>query len=516
MKITVLGAPGNMGTSVVEKLLEEDFVEKVSLLIHQKKGSKKLIKKVKKSKKEYLIIKGDISNPDDVKKIIEGSDYVINMAAVIPPASDKDPKAAIRANEIGPKVLTKAIEDIKENQPKLIHISTMGLYGDRNYKHPFGEVGDPLIISPFDIYTLTKLRGEFTVLESDVKCFAVIRQTALLYDDLMMKNVSDGLMFHTCFNSLLEWVTANDCAILIRNILKKDLDGQLNNDNFWMHCFNLAGGKENRVTGYDTLRLGFEIIGCSTEDFFDTNYNSLRNFHGEWFSDGYKLNDLFDYQHETIQEFWKHVLDTHKYFKLAKIMPKKLMKKIVIKRLLKDSNAPYYWMKHNDKARMFAYFNGENNFNAIPKDWKDFNLISKGKLPDGTDIDFEEYRTNVTRLNHFFDIDKDRSQIDIEDLRNVAAAHGGKLITDDFKTGDIFRKVEWEDLDGNRFFARPHTILFCGHWNNISYHEYAWDFDRLAKKDKIVAQIWYDAHDENENKYYWYDECFNSNYKVIE
>ena len=197
-------------------------------------------------------------------------------------------------------------------------------------------------------------------------------------------------------------------------------------------------------------------------------------------------------------------------------MPKKLMKKIVIKRLLKDSNAPYYWMKHNDKARMFAYFNGENNFNAIPKDWKDFNLISKGKLPDGTDIDFEEYRTNVTRLNHFFDIDKDRSQIDIEDLRNVAAAHGGKLITDDFKTGDIFRKVEWEDLDGNRFIARPHTILFCGHWNNISYHEYAWDFDRLAKKDKIVAQIWYDAHDENENKYYWYDECFNSNYKVIE
>lgn len=516
MVITLLGVPGNMGTRVAETLLKEDFVTRINLLIHDKKHSKKIIRKIKKSGKEYRVIFGTIANLSDVKDVIGGADYVINMAAVIPPTSDKCPQDAIEANEIGPKILTQAIEDIKEHQPKLIHISTIGLYGDRNYKHPFAEVGDPLLISPFDIYSLTKMRGEFTVLESNVQSWTVIRQVAMLYDELLMKNISDGLMFHTCFNSPLEWSTANDSALLIKNILKKDLAGELDESNFWKHCFNLAGGKDSRVTGYETMDLGFEIIGCGTEDFYDTNYNSLRNFHGEWYSDGYKLNDLFDYQHETIRGFWKDVAKKHPYFKLSKLCPKKLMKAMVIKRLLKDSNAPYYWKNHNDEARMLAYFGGMDKFNSIPKKWSDFNLTCKGKTNDGKPLDYEELKNTPTRLEHYFDIDKDRKLIDIDDLRKVASARGGKLLTEDFKQGDIYCKVKWENADGEEFEARPHSVLFCGHWHNISYVKYAWDFDRLAKTDKMVSQIWYDSHDENENRYYWYDSHFNAKYKNVE
>lgn len=516
MVITLLGVPGNMGTRVAETLLKEDFVTRINLLIHDKKHSKKIVRKIKKSGKEYRVIFGTIANLSDVKDVISGADYVINMAAVIPPASDKCPQDAIEANEIGPKILTQAIEEIKEHQPKLIHISTIGLYGDRNYKHPFAEVGDPLLISPFDIYSLTKMRGEFTILESNVQCWTVIRQVAMLYDELLMKNISDGLMFHTCFNSPLEWSTANDSALLIKNILKKDLAGELDESNFWKHCFNLAGGKDSRVTGYETMDLGFEMIGCGTEDFYDTNYNSLRNFHGEWYSDGYKLNDLFDYQHETIRGFWKDVAKKHPYFKLSKLCPKKLMKAMVIKRLLKDSNAPFYWKNHNDEARMLAYFGGMDKFNSIPKKWSDFNLTCKGKTNDGKPLDYEKLKNTPTRLEHYFDIDKDRKLIDISDLKKVASARGGKLLTEDFKQGDIYRKVKWENADGEVFEARPHSVLFCGHWHNISYVKYAWDFDRLAKTDKMVSQIWYDSHDKDENRYYWYDSHFNAKYKNIE
>ena len=152
MVVTLFGVPGNMGTKVLESLLQEDYITRINLLANNKKGIKKIVRKIKKSKKEYKVTYGTVANFVNVKEAIEGADYVINMAAVIPPRSDKNPQAAIEANEYGPKIIVQAIEEIKENQPKLIHISTIGLYGDRSYKHPFAEVGDPLLISPFYIY----------------------------------------------------------------------------------------------------------------------------------------------------------------------------------------------------------------------------------------------------------------------------------------------------------------------------------------------------------------------------
>lgn len=513
MFVALFGVPGNMGTSVIEELVKEDYIDRINLLVHRKKGLKKIIKALKKSGKEYKIVYGSVLNIDDVLSVIEGADYLINMAAVIPPESDKDPKASIEANEIGPKVIVEAFKKLGDKQPKLIHTSTIGIYGDRTYKHPFAEVGDPLLPSPFDIYSLTKMRGEFTILESDIKEWVVLRQTAMLYDELLMKNISDGLMFHTCFNSPLEWSTSRTSAILIRNILRRDRANELDENNFWKHCFNIGGGEESRVFGYDTFRLGFSVIGCSVEDFFDPDYNSTRNFHGEWYSDGYKLNDLFDYQHETIEDFWKHVADTHKYFKLAHIVPKKVLKALVIKRLLKDSNAPYYWHKHNDEARMQAYFDGKDKFEAIGKDWSKFAICSKNQTKDGEEFNFLEVRKNPTRLEHYFDIDKPRHEIDIDDLKAYAEARGGKLLSTSFNKGDIFAKLMWENGDGEVFEARPHTILFCGHWHNISYREYAWDFDHQAKKDKLLAEIWYDAHRFDEDYRYWYDEDFKAHYE---
>ena len=515
VKVALFGASGNMGERLFATLLPEEYISEVRILDHDKKGTKAILKANKKYLNKVVVIPGSISDINVVREVIKGTDYVFNLAAAIPPESDKHPDHAIEANEIGVQVLVKAIEEIKENQPKLIHTSTMGIYGDRCDAHLYGEVGDPLLISPFDIYALTKMRGEYMVLESEIKSWAVIRQSAMLYDKLMMKNLSDGLMFHTCVNSPLEWTTARISAVLYRNIIKEDLENNLNEDNFWRHCFNLGAGEKCRITGYETMDLGFKKIGCSFFDFFEPNYNCIRNFHGMWFSDGDKLEKLFHYQGETPEEFWDNVLKTHKYFKLSKLCPKKLIKAFTIKPLLKDDNAPYYWYKHKDEAKMLAYFNGSDKYEAISKDWKDFPILALGKDRFNKDVDYEYLRTHPTRINHFFDIDKNRKEVDITDLQNVAKAHGGKLISTKFKTGDIYAKVEWENLDGERFFACPHTVLFCGHWFNISYKEHAWDFDRLAKKDKIYASIWYDQHEKDEDRFYYYDESFVAHYKPI-
>ena len=79
MIVTILGAPGNMGTKVVETLLKEDNITKMNLLVHRTKGSSKLINKIKKSKKKYKVIFGTITNYADVKDVVSDADYVIKV-----------------------------------------------------------------------------------------------------------------------------------------------------------------------------------------------------------------------------------------------------------------------------------------------------------------------------------------------------------------------------------------------------------------------------------------------------
>ena len=516
VKVALLGASGNMGERLFAYLCPEEHIEQIRILDHDKKGTKAILKANKKYKNKVAVIPGSIADINAVREVIKGVDYVLNLAAAIPPESDKYPDHAIEANETGVKVLIQAIEEIKENQPKLVHTCTMGIYGDRGFQHLYGEVGDPLLISPFDIYALTKMRGEFAILESDIKCWTVIRQSAMFYDNLMSKNMSDGLMFHTCVNSPLEWTTSRVSATLYRNIIREDIKNKLNEDNFWKRVFNLGAGENCRITGYETMELGFKIIGFSLFNFYDPNYSCQRNFHGVWFSDGDKLEKLFHYQGETPEQFWNHVLDMNKYLKLAKFAPKGLIRSFAIKPLLKNYNSPKYWYDHKDEARMLAYFKGSKEYEALPKDWKDYPILALGKDRFGNKFDYEYARKHPTRQNHYCDIDKDRKELDINDLRNVAQAHGGRLITQDFKKGDIFTKVQWETQDGERFFARPYTVLYCGHWFNISYKEHAWDFDRLAKKDKIYAEIWYDQHDKDEDHFYYFDEDFVAHYKDLD
>ena len=143
-----------------------------------------------------------------------------------------------------------------------------------------------------------------------------------------------------------------------------------------------------------------------------------------------------------------------------------------------------------------------------------FNLFVEGKDYFGNDLDFEKLKSSeeTTKLNYYYDNDKPLSEITIDDLKNVARAHGGDLLEETFTTGDVYRKVKWINQDNEIFYARPFTVLKGGHWWNISYRELAWDFDRLAKKDKIYAQLWYLDHKKDENVKYYLD--VNDGYKA--
>ena len=238
MNIAMTGVSGNMGAEALREVLALAYVQRVRILLTKKKRNETLCRQLKKQYGNRVeAVFGDIADNAVCAQLVEGADYVIHMAAVIPPRSDADPKASERCNYLGTMTLVDAVKAMPR-QAKFVHTSTMALYGCRDEKHPFARVGDPLVISPFDLYSLHKLWGERYVLEAGLEHFAVLRQTAMLHMKMLRGNMSDGLMFHTNLNSPLEWVSARDSGILIRRIVERDSAGEI--DAFWNKVYNIG------------------------------------------------------------------------------------------------------------------------------------------------------------------------------------------------------------------------------------------------------------------------------------
>ena len=121
MKLALTGVTGNMGQATLEELVKIEEIEKIRLLCHNKKRMKKLLKKYKKFKGKFELVEGSLLNKEVCDRLVSDVDYVVGLAAVIPPLSDQRPELAVECNEIGIKTLVKAIEDVTENQPKFIH-----------------------------------------------------------------------------------------------------------------------------------------------------------------------------------------------------------------------------------------------------------------------------------------------------------------------------------------------------------------------------------------------------------
>ncbi|MGN1043142.1 MAG: NAD-dependent epimerase/dehydratase family protein [Christensenellales bacterium] len=492
--IVLTGASGNMGREVLNELYTLPDV-KIRILNYDDKRFGGLVKR------KYAgveTVEGNIADETVCKILVEGADYVINCAAVIPPKSDKHPEKALECNYYGVKSLIDAVKSCKP-EPKLIHVSTVALYGNRNYLHPWGRVGDPLMPSVYDVYAKSKLFGERLVLESGIEKWAVLRQTAMLHDRMLADNMSDGLMFHTCLNSPLEWVTAKDSGLLIKNIVEKDINNEA--EGFWRKVYNIGGGEKNRNTGYDTFNDGFSIIGGSAKQFLLPEWHADRNFHGVWFYDGDELENEFRYQRQDCSDYWREILKKHPYYAIAKAIPSGIIKKFAVERLLNNYNAPTKWQKNGEEGKLRAYFYSDKRICG----WGNFPLLREGKTPSG-EIDYNNLKDKKCAerllLSHGFDENKGEKEITVEDLKQAAAFRGGKCLSEKY-TGDLYVPLEWECADGHRFFASPYTVLFGGHWCEECLKN-GWDYDNMARKSEFFAQVYYDSHDKNERRFYYF------------
>lgn len=503
MKIAMTGASGNMGREALAQTLELPFVEFVRVLLSLKKKNNKLAKKLKKKYKNRIqIVRGSVADAEACRRLVENTDYVLHMAAVIPPASDASFVKSKECNLDGAVALVNAVKGASP-QPKYIHISTVALYGNRNHLHPWGRVGDPLLVSPFDAYALHKLEGERYALEAGLDCWVVLRQTAMLHPNMMNDNVSDGLMYHTAFNAPLEWTSSRDSGYLVKRIFEREEKNEI--PHFWKNIYNIGAGFQGRETGYDTFGDGFGIIGGSAEKFFKPNWFAARNFHGLWFADGDELEQLFGYQRDDVHEYWKEIARRHKIFALGKCVPKGLIHAFLFGKLLKHPNAPMQWVKSKDDARVQAYFGGYEAYEKIPTEWKDVKLTAKGDFGDYDEMrNAEIAKERGYLLDHGYDESKPMGDWTEEDYASAAAFRGGQYLSE--APRGAYDRAEWKCSEGHVFTLTPFTVLRGGHWCP-KCAPMPWKFDLLAEKSPFYAQVWYDSHEREEKYIYAMDEA---------
>lgn len=501
--VAVTGASGAMGAEVVKALLESEkgFSLRIFLFTKDRKKMPKFLKSVLKAHPGRVeTLCGDLAERADCDRFVAGADYIFHCAAVIPPHSDHSHVHAERGNYIATKNLVDAVVAAGgAATTRFIHVSTVALYGHRTYKHPWIRIGDPLLPSIYDNYALFKLKAERYVLESPIRYWVSLRQTAVLHKYLFTNNLQDGLMFHTPWNAPFEWATDRDSGLLCKHLAERDSAGHL--PGFWRRCYNVGGGYDCRVTGYETITSGFSSLGRTAKSFFKPHWNAARNFHGGWFADSKELESYCGFQRESHADFWNRMAEKYWYFKLGAAVPSSVISLAVFKRLLRNTNAPAYWVKRHMEGRINAFFGSQEGYAAIPRTWDNYLLLCEGKTPEG-EIDYDTFKDDRQippgmLLEHGYDTHKADTALDIEDMRAAAEYRGGLCLSEQMTPGDLYTKLEWMCCDGHRFFATPYAVLKAGHWCETC-EEATEQYNELVKKVPFYAQIWYDSHDGTE------------------
>ncbi len=154
MRYFITGGSGFIGSHLIQKLVERGEVT----LLMQPGREEELDRNLEPSIREQIqVIKGDISNPDDISQI-RTSDVVIHLAAIsYIPASVKDP---VRTFEVNTRGTLEMLEMARQgNLSRFVFISTGQVYG-KPEKLPLTEA-HPL--NPVSPYAASKAASEMMV-----------------------------------------------------------------------------------------------------------------------------------------------------------------------------------------------------------------------------------------------------------------------------------------------------------------------------------------------------------------
>ena len=155
MRILVTGGAGYVGSTLVPMLLEQGH--RVRVYDSLKFGGHGLLPCCQN--RHFELLKGDVCDPEGVKKALEGMDAVVHLAAIVGyPACKKEPQVAHSTNVEG----TRNLLDARAADQKFIFASTGSIYGSI----PDYICNEETPRAPITLYGETKAAAEQMVLDA--------------------------------------------------------------------------------------------------------------------------------------------------------------------------------------------------------------------------------------------------------------------------------------------------------------------------------------------------------------
>ena len=478
--VFLTGATGTMGYAGMMEILRYPDQYELRILARPSQKNKELLSKLSTLNSQLHIIWGDLTKYEDVLKGVTGADIVLHVGGMVSPQADYRPKATRRTNITAAENVTKAVlAQPEDHQPKVVYIGSVAQMGDRREPLHWGRAGDPICVSAYDHYGLTKAQAERIITDSGIKTWASLRQSGILYPAIL-KNY-DPIMFHVPIRGVLEWATVEDSGRLLERVCRPEVPAQ-----FWNNYYNIGSGAQYRLSNYEFECLLLDAIGCpKPEQIFNANWFTTRNFHGMWYIDGDKLENFLHFRANVpVKEYFaqmakapslpagiKFAAKTH----IAKLFPHCV--KLAMRFMANSKeHGTQWWIKNNIEPRIHAYYGSLEEYKNIP-DWKHFDVSHNSETP--------------VLLDHGYDESKDVDSLTDAELQKAAEFRGGKYLGND----------TWQCAQGHTFKASRRLILLGGHWCPDCF-PMPWAWDREAKRNPFFAQLWAPLHDPSEDNVY--------------
>lgn len=377
-KIFLTGATGVMGYHGLKELVESPERYEITVLSRDSKTNRmKLSPYIQKGVK---VIWGDLLDKEAIAKGVADADIVLHVGGMVSPTADWYPEKTIKTNVGSMQNIVEAAIPRKE-EVKVVYIGSVSQYGPHNVPNHWGKSGDALFPAINDAYAYSKIESERILLESDLKWWVSLRQTAILHTGLLMK-ASDPISFHVPLRGVLEWVTAEDSGRVLERVCRDNVA-----DSFWGKCYNIGGGADYRLTNYEFECQLLEAMGCPTpEKIFETKWFASDNFHGMWFEDSDELEDILHFRSgvKPKEYFLQMKSELPWYFSLAPLAPAFAIK-LFMKRVANTPKlGPMCWIKNDDTPRIKAAWGSREAWEAIP-DWGNFDLTRPSEYSENSE-----------------------------------------------------------------------------------------------------------------------------------
>ena len=496
--VFLTGATGTMGWAGMQEILRHPDQYRLRILA---RNSQKNQQKLAPYLRQVEVIWGDLNNFADVLRGVNGADIVLHVGGMVSPQADYRPRATRRTNLNAAKNIRDAVlAQPADKQPAVVYIGSVAQMGDRREPLHWGRAGDPICVSAYDHYGLTKALAERIITGSPIRRWVSLRQSGILYPAIL-KNY-DPIMFHVPIRGVLEWATVEDSGRLLERVCRDDIP-----EDFWNRYYNIGSGEQYRLSNYEFECLLLDAIGCpKPERIFNTNWFTTRNFHGMWYIDGDVLENYLHFRANIpVRDYFRQMAQSPTLpagIKLARTThAAKLVPHIVKLAMRFMANQPLHgtqtWIKQGEKQRIAAYYGSLDKYRAIP-DWKHSDLSHPSD--------------RVQLLDHGYDETKPMSEFTIKDMQQAAAFRGGKCLSATMTKGDWDTPLQWQCAEGHTFEASPRLILLGGHWcpecfpypypDEPEETQRPWQWDAEAKRNPFFAQLWAPLHDPEENNTY--------------